>query len=481
MAVNLDSYPWYHGSLSRSQAEAALTDTAEGTYLIRESTSAPGSYVLSIWENNECRHYKVGKVPEGYQMGGQVFRKVTEIPSFYRTHKLETTCIGEPLIRDKDLSEDTLNPNFLFTVKANYDFSPRDREDLGFKVDERLNVLKKSQKAWWKAQSQSTLKIGFIPANYVEEIAQAEPERPPLPIPAPEPSSPSTSFARTESVRTPVQTATRPAASLPDGSAPPPRPSRPKPSMPALVEAAAETQPAQQQPPTTPSSSIPTTSGLTTAAASNTRTPSAPAQAPSKPAPSSSAPTGAPPPRPPSARKPSLRDLKARTGSSPANSPVPTATPAHVSPAATAHVSPPVAAPPEPSVQVASQSSRPPPIPDPYTGNGSNPTTPTAAAATPIEASTGTPLLSPLVQATDIVVAKAKKARPYAPYDESALWFDKDDLIHITRKEQNGMWHGQVIGTDRIGQFPFNTVKIVPRSEWEQDEDAVAHAKAVLE
>lgn len=47
---------WFHGRITRDAAENLLQKTAmvDGTYLLRESTSAVGSYVLSV-----CKDHKV--------------------------------------------------------------------------------------------------------------------------------------------------------------------------------------------------------------------------------------------------------------------------------------------------------------------------------------------------------------------------------------------------------------------------------------
>ena len=52
-----------------------------------------------------------------------------------------------------------------------YNFTARDDEDLSFHKGELLNIIEKHEPEWWRAQSQSTLEIGVIPANYVTEVA----------------------------------------------------------------------------------------------------------------------------------------------------------------------------------------------------------------------------------------------------------------------------------------------------------------------
>ncbi|XP_075869844.1 breast cancer anti-estrogen resistance protein 3 homolog isoform X2 [Nelusetta ayraudi] len=65
---DLRSHAWYHGSLSREDAETLLE--SEGDFLVRDSRSAPGNYVLSCYGKNGPFHFKIIRVvlrpKEGY-------------------------------------------------------------------------------------------------------------------------------------------------------------------------------------------------------------------------------------------------------------------------------------------------------------------------------------------------------------------------------------------------------------------------------
>lgn len=50
----LESEVWYHGPMSRAEAELLLED--EGDFLVRESKSKAGQYVLSGVQNGQPRH-----------------------------------------------------------------------------------------------------------------------------------------------------------------------------------------------------------------------------------------------------------------------------------------------------------------------------------------------------------------------------------------------------------------------------------------
>ncbi|EGD76139.1 hypothetical protein PTSG_11649 [Salpingoeca rosetta] len=74
-------HAWFHGALSRDAAEALLRDYnfAQGAYLVRESTSHPGDYVISLCFESKPHHYKVKKVQGS---GGRVSFGLDQGPRF---------------------------------------------------------------------------------------------------------------------------------------------------------------------------------------------------------------------------------------------------------------------------------------------------------------------------------------------------------------------------------------------------------------
>uniref|UniRef100_A0A667WJN0 SH2 domain containing 3A n=1 Tax=Myripristis murdjan TaxID=586833 RepID=A0A667WJN0_9TELE len=54
------SHAWYHGPLSRESAESLLE--RDGDFLVRDSSSAPGDYVLSCYWRDEPMHFKIIRV-----------------------------------------------------------------------------------------------------------------------------------------------------------------------------------------------------------------------------------------------------------------------------------------------------------------------------------------------------------------------------------------------------------------------------------
>lgn len=54
LAEQLQNEPWFHGPLSRRQAERLLTK--DGDFLVRESGTTPGQYVLTGQQGGQPKH-----------------------------------------------------------------------------------------------------------------------------------------------------------------------------------------------------------------------------------------------------------------------------------------------------------------------------------------------------------------------------------------------------------------------------------------
>lgn len=56
------STPWFHGKISRDEAENLLRPRTDGLFLVRESTNFPGDYTLCVCYQNKVEHYRVKQV-----------------------------------------------------------------------------------------------------------------------------------------------------------------------------------------------------------------------------------------------------------------------------------------------------------------------------------------------------------------------------------------------------------------------------------
>ncbi|XP_071479401.1 uncharacterized protein [Diadema antillarum] len=88
--IQLKSQSWYHGKLSRSDAEKKLKSCREGSYLVRQSESAARDYSLSLKSAKGFMHMKIVYKEEGFILGefSKPFPSIMDMIGYYTHHKL---------------------------------------------------------------------------------------------------------------------------------------------------------------------------------------------------------------------------------------------------------------------------------------------------------------------------------------------------------------------------------------------------------
>uniref|UniRef100_A0A1A8LB59 Adapter molecule crk n=2 Tax=Nothobranchius pienaari TaxID=704102 RepID=A0A1A8LB59_9TELE len=195
MAGNFDAedrVSWYWGQLSRQETVSLLQGQRHGVFLVRDSTTCPGDYVLSVSENSKVSHYIInsisnsrqsgsGLVPPRFRIGDQEFEALPALLEFYKIHYLDTTTLIEPLSRPRSTGFNgsfsagaPQQPEEAEYVRAIFDFLGNDDEDLPFRIGDVLRVLEKPEEQWWNAANQEG-RVGMIPVPYVEKYRPASP------------------------------------------------------------------------------------------------------------------------------------------------------------------------------------------------------------------------------------------------------------------------------------------------------------------
>ncbi|CAL8274498.1 unnamed protein product [Merluccius merluccius] len=90
-ATPLERQVWYHGALSRGEAEALLTLCKESSYLVRNSQSCRSDFSLSLRSCKGFMHMKFSRWSDGRYVLGEhspPFPTVPEAIHHYTTHKL---------------------------------------------------------------------------------------------------------------------------------------------------------------------------------------------------------------------------------------------------------------------------------------------------------------------------------------------------------------------------------------------------------
>ena len=95
---------WFHGRLSRDQAYRLLIEAGQqdGLFLVRESTNAPGSFVLSLWNEHTAFHYQIRHHGHCHFSidEGPLFAGLDTLVNYYREQagglatKLVRRCVG---------------------------------------------------------------------------------------------------------------------------------------------------------------------------------------------------------------------------------------------------------------------------------------------------------------------------------------------------------------------------------------------------
>ncbi|XP_065276633.1 SH2 domain-containing adapter protein E [Emys orbicularis] len=90
-ALALEKQPWYHGAITRAEAESRLQPCKEAGYLVRTSETGNGKYSIALKTSQGCVHIIVAQTKDNKYTLSQtsgVFGSVPEVVHHYSTEKL---------------------------------------------------------------------------------------------------------------------------------------------------------------------------------------------------------------------------------------------------------------------------------------------------------------------------------------------------------------------------------------------------------
>lgn len=96
-SLPLEKQSWYHGSVSRQQAEAQLQRCREASFLVRDSESGTSKYSIALKTSQSCVHIIVAQTKSSKGLGytldqsSCVFSSIPELVHHYHTHRLPFT------------------------------------------------------------------------------------------------------------------------------------------------------------------------------------------------------------------------------------------------------------------------------------------------------------------------------------------------------------------------------------------------------
>lgn len=110
--------------------------------------------------------------PSKFRIGDQEFDSLPALLEFYKIHYLDTTTLIEPVSKSKHNNDAQLRQEEVEYVRALFDFSGNDEEDLPFKKGDILRIWEKPEEQWWNAEDGGGRR-GMIPVPYVEKYKPA--------------------------------------------------------------------------------------------------------------------------------------------------------------------------------------------------------------------------------------------------------------------------------------------------------------------
>lgn len=111
---------WYHGLLTRFRSECLVQ--SEGDFLVRDSISFKGDFVLTVFWNGRVVHFQINKDMSPFSSSGfffqfeeEQFENIPDLVTFYQAHNKPITRTSGCIIK---------NPVPNTTFFATYNFKP---------------------------------------------------------------------------------------------------------------------------------------------------------------------------------------------------------------------------------------------------------------------------------------------------------------------------------------------------------------------
>ncbi|XP_060931616.1 tyrosine-protein kinase Fer isoform X1 [Limanda limanda] len=100
----LGEQDWYHGAIPRTEAQELLRQ--QGDFLVRESHGKPGEYVLSVFSDEQRRHFIIQFADSQYRFEGTGFSTIPQLIEHHFTTKQVITkksgvVLLNPVLKDK--------------------------------------------------------------------------------------------------------------------------------------------------------------------------------------------------------------------------------------------------------------------------------------------------------------------------------------------------------------------------------------------
>ncbi|XP_028410970.1 guanine nucleotide exchange factor VAV2-like isoform X2 [Dendronephthya gigantea] len=169
--IDLTKYQWFVGKMGRDEAKELLEKLSDGTFLIRESTTVPGQYALSLKHKYNVKHIKIVVSTGMFCLTAlKLFPSVANLIDYYRNNTLGVSFPGLDTCLTRGINEARRKspPQIIAYARAKYDYEARDPREISIKKNTRILVINKDGE-WWKGENEEG-QVGFFPSNFVQTM-----------------------------------------------------------------------------------------------------------------------------------------------------------------------------------------------------------------------------------------------------------------------------------------------------------------------
>ncbi|XP_029110307.1 GRB2 related adaptor protein a isoform X2 [Scleropages formosus] len=160
--INVRPHPWFAGRISRSVAEERLRTQLRGSFLVRESESAPGEFSISVSYGDHVQHFKVLRGGGGqYFVWEEVFSSINQLVEFYKINSIAK----EKAVYLRDGEHSFGKPRH---AHALHDFNDPHVSHFHFLRGDVIDLLDCSDSQRWKGRCHG--RVGYFPPEYVYPI-----------------------------------------------------------------------------------------------------------------------------------------------------------------------------------------------------------------------------------------------------------------------------------------------------------------------
>ena len=164
--IEMMPHEWYHGRITRKDAERLLADKHEGAYLVRVRED----FALSVQCGDGIQHFKILKdAQKKFYLWAVKFDSLNKLVEYHhsasvsRSQDIMLKELASEVSDELESEEESESEELL--VQALYDFTPDEDGDLDFQEGDVIRVTDTSDENWWAGEIGGS--SGLFPAAYV--------------------------------------------------------------------------------------------------------------------------------------------------------------------------------------------------------------------------------------------------------------------------------------------------------------------------